>query len=124
MEGIGLASTIYDIGGALYLRGSDLDPSVSARNDKRQRRVSRTATLDGGVAIYDTGYAVADRTLIVKVKNASAAVAAFFAYLVETYNEITVTTNESAFSGTPQQSYLEDDGSAVLEVWITEDIGG
>ena len=124
MEGIGLSATIYDISGARYIRGSDLAASDTLKNDRRQRRVSRTSTLDGGVAVYDTGYAVADRTLTVRVKNAGEVMAAFLNYLVETYNEITVTTRESAFIGTPQQSYMDNDGSAVLEIWITEEIGG
>jgi len=121
MEGIGLAATVFDISGALYVRGSDLDPAAAKKNDRRERRVSRTATLDGGVAVYDTGYAVADRTIYVRIKNANATVAAFLAYLVETYNEISITTSEAAFHGTPQQSYLEDDGTAVLEILITEE---
>jgi hypothetical protein len=120
MEGIGLAATVFDISGALYVRGSELDPKAVQKNDRRERRVSRTATLDGGIAVYDTGYAVADRSLVVRVKDANATVAAFLAYLVETYSEISITTSEAAFHGTPQQSYIEDDGTAVLEILITE----
>lgn len=121
MEGIGLSTTIFDLGGALYVRGSDLDIGTGMKNRSRFRRVSRTATLDGGVSVYDTGYAVVDRTLIVMVTKASLAVAAFFAYLVSTYNSVTVTTSESAYRGTPMRSYQED-GAAVLEIGINEEI--
>lgn len=122
MEGIGLSATIFDLNGALYIRSGDLDQGVDVQNRSRERRVSRTATLDGGMSVYDTGYAVADRVLNVKIPNPSAAMAAFFAYLVETYNSIVITTGESAYEGNPMRSYHDSDGAVTLEIGITEEL--
>ena len=125
MNGIGLAATVYDLIGAEYIRGETLDIGASLkRNNIYERRASRVMTLDGGSAISDTGYSASDRTLFVSVRNAPEAIAEFFRYLVQTYEEITITSGAEAFIGMPQRSYLDEDGSAILEVWITEDIGG
>lgn len=122
MEGIGLASTIFDLDGARYIRGEDLDPGTEITNRSRARRVARTATLDGGISVYDTGYAASDRILTIRVMNPTADISAFFAYLVETYNTIVVTTAESAYEGTPLRSYHADTGAVILEIGINEEI--
>lgn len=122
MEGMGLAAKIYDPTGSLYIRGSQIDVGAIARNHARERRVTRTATLDGGVSVYDTGCSVADRELTIKIPVASAALAAFFVYMVETYDTIIVTTNEGAFEGTPIRVYLDEYGTAFLVIGINNDI--
>lgn len=121
---IGLSANIFDLQGARIFRAAELDDRKANENYRRERRVSRTATLDGGVAVYDTGYAPGDRDLIIKVPRASREIADFLAYLVKTYNEITVTTAESAFCGDPASFYIDAEGAAILVINIIEDIGG
>jgi hypothetical protein len=120
--GIGLAATVYDPDGHCYIDAGELDRGVEVVNSKRERRVSRTATLDGGVATYDTGYAVADRTLIVKIPVPTSAQTVLFFHLAETYSEIIVTTGDGAFKGTPMRAWHDTDGALSLEIGITSQI--
>lgn len=122
MEGIGLAASIYDPTGALFIRGSQIDVGSVMKNRSRERRVTRTATLDGGVSVYDTGCSVADRELIIKAPKATVALAAFFTYMVETYDTVILTTNEGAYEGTPIRGYLDEYGTAFLVIGINNDI--
>ncbi|MDD4052344.1 MAG: hypothetical protein PHR28_10670 [candidate division Zixibacteria bacterium] len=124
MEGIGVSAVTYDLNGALYFPGRVLDAEEVQRNRQRERRMSKTPTLDGGCVIYDTGYSASDRDITIKAKSPGKAVVNFMSYLVGTYNEIVVTTNESAFTAAPQRYYVDEDGSAVLILSIIEDIGG
>ena len=121
---IGISTRIFDLNGARILRDDEIDQKYVCTNTDLQRRMSRTATLDGGVSIYDTGYAVGDRDITVRVSNASKEVVVFMAYLTKTYNEIVVTTNESAFIGVPGRVYVDSEGAAVLVINLTEEIGG
>lgn len=121
---IGVSANIFDLNGARVFRTRELDQSKTNENMRRERRASRTATLDGGVVVYDTGYAAGDRDLTIKVPGASREIIDFMLYLVKTYNEITVTTQESAFLGVPATAYVDTDGAAVMIVNLTEDIGG
>ena len=97
--------------------------AISQKNKERARRVSRTSTLDGGVAVYDSGYADGDRTINVRVPKAASEVIAFMEYIIETYNIIRVTCLEGAFRAVPNRFTMGDDGSANLELLITENIG-
>lgn len=121
---IGISTRIYDLNGARVFRDDELDQQYVCTNRDLQRRMSRTATLDGGVSVYDTGYAVGDRDITVRVPNASKGIIDFLTYLVQTYNEITVTTDESVFIGVPGRAYVDSEGAAVLVINLTEEIGG
>lgn len=119
MKGIGISTLVADLDGHRYFRGEDLDAGVLLKNDQRARRTSRTATLDGGVSVYDTGYAVGDRDINLRVPNASPEVAAFLAYIVESYGEIKVMTEEGAFLGVPSQYGKDDSGAATMLIQLT-----
>lgn len=64
---ISLCSQLFDYAGAHVLRldaaGSDLSPL--------SRRLSRTATLDGGALLIDNGYCVADATFTLSIAELS-----------------------------------------------------
>jgi hypothetical protein len=111
---IGISANIFDLAGARIFRGAELDQRKQNENLRRERRISRTATLDGGVSVYDTGYSAGDRDLTIRVPGAPREIVDFMAYLVQTYSEITVTTSESAFLGVPAVSYVDADGAAVM----------
>ena len=121
MNGIGISATIFDTSGALYVDGSGLAASEALKNNARERRATRTATLDGGVSVYDTGYSAGDRDMEVRVPAPSRELIDFFFYMVETYNLIMITTEDGAYYGVPQRAYLDNDGAAVLNVAITEE---
>lgn len=121
---IGISSSVFDPAGARYFRRQELDAGKLNETYRRDRRVSRTATLDGGVSVYDTGYAAGDRDMIVKIPGASRDIADYMAHVVKTYTSIIVSTSESVFLGVPATFYVDADGSANLVINITQDIGG
>ena len=57
---IGLSTITFDLDGARIFSG---DRNAELKNRKGDRRISRTATLDGGVLIADLGFSDGDRTL-------------------------------------------------------------
>lgn len=123
MSGIGLSTEIFDLDGALYIDERQIDRGVAVKNKERSRRVSRTATLDGGVAVYDSGYSDGDRTINVNVPRAPAAVIEFMEYIIETYATILLTCQEGAYRAVPNRFTVGDDGSANLELLITVNVG-
>lgn len=67
------------------------------------RRVSRTATLDGGVAISDGGYAAGDRTLVVAVDSASRSDVETMEVLLQLYPRVSAATDDGVFECAPAQ---------------------
>lgn len=121
---IGISTRVYDLNGAMVFGDDEIDAKYQLTNTDVKRRMSRTATLDGGVSVYDTGYAVGDRDITVRVPAASREKVDFMVYLAKTYNEVIVTTPESAFVGVPGRAYVDSEGAATLVINLTEDIGG
>jgi hypothetical protein len=119
--GIGISTQIFDLQGAHYFRRAELDLQELNKNYRLTRRVSRTATLDGGTSIYDTGYAPGDRDITVKVPAASKAIADYLAYITKIYNQVLVATEESVFLGDPSSFFIDADGSANLIINIISD---
>ena len=115
---IGISTRIYDPDGARIFRVPDHD------NLRRDRRMTRTATLDAGVSIYDTGYSAGDRDITVRIADASRAEIDWMLYSVKTYTEVVVTTSEGAFLAVPGRAYMDADGTAVMILNIIEEIGG
>lgn len=104
---IGVSSQVYDLQGAVLVRGVTAEAARSNRNVRR--RVTRTATLDGGCTLNDTGYAAADRDLLVEVAYPTEALVEALQYLCRTYNLITVCTEDGAFSAAPESCQFVDD---------------
>lgn len=121
MNGIGISAIIFDTFGALYVDGGELSASEALKNNMRERRSTRTATLDGGVSVYDTGYAAGDRDMEIRIPTPTREMIDFFFYMVETYNLIMITMEDGAYYGVPQRAYLDNDGAAVLNIAITEE---
>lgn len=60
------------------------------------RRVSRTATLDGGVALTDQGYSDGDRTLVITARGTEEQ-AENVAYLLRNYSTVTVSVADGCY---------------------------
>ena len=88
---IGLSTLSYDPNGAALLSARISNPYSA------QRRGSVTATLDGGVSVYDTGYSEADQTLSATVRNPSRALLVQLKYLVAYYGQLLMTCELGAF---------------------------
>lgn len=114
---IAIASTTYDPDGWRVFAISPAKNDLA--NRAGARRVSRTATLDGGCAVYDTGYTDADRDIKVSVPSPGAADLAFARHLCESCPEVWVYTPEGAFAGVPE-SYRVVSGELIITVLITD----
>jgi len=83
------------------------------------RRTSRTATLDGGVAVNDFGYTDADRDMIVSMKQTKS-LDDTLRYIVRNYGQIHVSTPEGFYKAIP--SYTARAGIGTLTLSITEQL--
>jgi len=93
----------------------DALPASSAGDIRR--RVSRVATLDGGAAFNDGGYAEADRTISLRWLPQSAAAEERITRLVRLYPRITVAMAEGVFLAAPER-YTRDDEQASLSLLV------
>lgn len=115
---IGISTITFDLDGARIFSG---DRNTELNNRKGERRISRTATLDGNVLIDDLGFADGDRTLTAIELDATEAAVNFAKYLVENYSLINVTTDDGAYEAAPE-SYTVDDGKVSLTLLVNRKI--
>jgi hypothetical protein len=117
---IGISAQIYDTAGARVLETA---PEKDLANRKGSRRVTLTATLDGGMAVYDSGFADGDRIVTVEVPDASQVEIDFAEYICRTYNLITLTAPDGAYDAVPE-SYNVDTGTLKMTLRITQKLSG
>ena len=89
---ISLSAPTYDTVGALVLRTRFTNAYQGTR------RGSVTATLDGGVSVYDAGYSVADQTLSATLHNPTRAQLVTLQYLVAYYPDSILCCANGAFT--------------------------
>jgi hypothetical protein len=111
---IGISTQTYDI------VGSRIFPLADVAHRAGKRRVSRTATLDGGVSVYDTGYSDSDRDITVREPDATAEAIEFARYIVETYGLVNLSMDDGAYEGVPESYLIDSYGVLELRVLITE----
>jgi len=88
---ISLSAPIYDAYGSLLLRTRIKNPFDTVR------RGSVTATLDGGVSVYDTGYSVADQLLTAQLNNPTRATIDTLRYLIAYYSGLTLSCETGCY---------------------------
>jgi hypothetical protein len=89
---ISLSAPTYDPAGVLPLR-------IRAKNAYQgTRRGTVTATLDGGVSVYDAGYSVADKTLAATLTNPHRAQLVTLEYLIAYYSELILCCETGAYA--------------------------
>ena len=113
---ISITALTYDPDGSRMLR---LTPKAALALNTGGRRVSRTATLDGGAVVYDTGYAAADRTLRLTVQARDATVPAFLERMVRLHSLVRVASGHGVHVGVPEKWAHNDDNTATLTVLVT-----
>lgn len=99
---ISICAYVFDPAGVLYIEREG--PNTTGL-DESARRASITRTLDGGVAVYDTGHSPADRTLRVHVQNVTEEQLETAARLVELYQDVTVAMRDGVFRAVPESRY-------------------
>ncbi len=80
-----LASRLFDFSSPILL---DVDSSSAIRS--HERRLTRTKTLDGKVAVADGGFVTADRTLPLALRNVAQADADALQALTERNGRVTI----------------------------------
>jgi hypothetical protein len=111
---IGINTTVYDSDGFRQIKqdaGQDLD------NFTVSRRATKTATLDGGSVMDDSGYSASDRTYTVKTRDDSGELAAWAERIVKTYSTVEIATRYGFFTGTPMSAWIRD-GYLYIEISI------
>ena len=88
---IGLSTPTYDPSGHIVLQCHIKNPYSA------ERRSAVTATLDGSVSVYDTGYSIGDQTLSATLRDPTRAQLVTLQYLVAYYGEINLCCDSGAF---------------------------
>jgi hypothetical protein len=113
---IGISTPTFDAAGARVL-------SANANPWNGRRRVSRTATLDGGVVVTDMGYADGDRDITVTETDPALETVEYVRYICETYGVVVVSMADGLYYAAPKRFEVRDGGkSLVFELMITEKI--
>lgn len=100
---IALSSPTYDINGNINI-------AVMPTNlFDATRRGSVTATLDGSVSVYDTGYSISDQTIKCTVKRADKSLLQRLQYLIAHYGQIVICCDAGAFLCVPSLSNSSGD---------------
>ncbi len=113
-QNIGLSAIDFDPDGArvMCLLG---DPAVLHTG---RRRATRTATLDGGCVVYDTGYADADRSISIETEGSYQT---WIEYMVRAYRLVRLSTADGVFLAVPARHTIRA-GRAVIDLDITKRI--
>lgn len=88
---LSLSATSYDPNGALLIDAFIDNPYQG------ERRGSVTATLDGSVSVYDTGYSIADQTVTARVNNPTKQTLETLTYLVAYYGQVILCFERGVF---------------------------
>jgi len=92
---ISLCSKLFDYEGDFLV---DVDMSTSDLTHL-SRRVSRTATLDGGALIVDNGYSASDATFVLAVRQVDLNLRAQLAALITRHSYMTLSCTVGLFLG-------------------------
>lgn len=107
MNLIHIAAKTFDLSGALTIR-----PRVANSQGAMTRRVTRSATLDGGAAVSDRGFTHSDRTMTVEWQPVSAAEDAIARRLHQYHSRVLVSTEEGCFEAVPETLDLAASGNS------------
>lgn len=114
---ISISSRTFDMDGQLLIRR----PSPGTAFDRGRRRLSRSATLDGEVTIFDGGFSHGDRTFIVVVNQPSRTLVDAAKRLLQSYRLLTVSVREGCYRAAPE-SYTADEGKLTLVLLVKEKV--
>jgi hypothetical protein len=98
---VGISSLYVDPVGAVLF---DLNPAGSDTGNY-SRRVTRTKTLDGGVALFDGGYAEGDRTIQLEPLNPSEELTSALRSLFKRYGAVLLFLEDGAYRAAPQNLF-------------------
>jgi hypothetical protein len=105
---ISITSTAFDPLGYIAI-----DPLPGSSEDSYSRRVTRTATLDGGVAISDRGYSDGDRTLVYRYKSVSTDHDARAKRILRLHPTVQVSTPDGVYLAAPESFDARSDENTI-----------
>lgn len=88
---IAFSAPTYDLVGRIVL------PTRFTDEYQARRRGSVTATLDGGSAVYDTGYSITDQTWTATLKHPKLVQLTTLRYLISYYAELVLCCESGAY---------------------------
>lgn len=92
---IGISTRSFDLDGSFILTSRD----ANLRLGSMGRRATKTATLDGGISIYDTGLSQGDREFDIQLTNPTEAFINKIKTLMTNHSSFLIVTTEGAFTG-------------------------
>ena len=113
-----LSTPTFDLNGSVILKRTS-----KSNIETRERRVTRTATLDGGVEIADMGFTDGDRTLNIRARRESIGTEDAIRYLMENYPILVCTTRDGAYHGVIERMGRQA-GELTVTFLIQEKISG
>jgi len=113
---ISLCSALFDYAGDHLL---DVDMSKSDFSFT-SRRVSRSATLDGGALIVDNGYTPSDATFSLSLPDITLAQRAAVLKTIQTHSLITVSCRAGCFAGVVDK--VDESGGFKINFLISRDL--
>ena len=95
---IGISTTIFDIDGSISFQ------TISSGSQTRNvsRRISRRATLDGGVSVTDNGFSEGDRDFIIILKSIKKEHSDKLQRLVRLYPILNLSTDQGFYKVAPE----------------------
>jgi hypothetical protein len=114
MKRVFISTPTFNINGAVCLKLAD-----ASELKTNARRISRTATLDGGALIVDGGFSDADRTFAVNYQDLSEADELALWEIFKDYPLVTMSTDEGCFS-VAIETMRAKNGSGSLNIFFKE----
>ncbi len=114
---VSLCAAVFDPWGDLLIPATP-DSELSAV----QRRVSRTATLDGAAALEDLGYTASDSTLRIVFKLADSAFENRLMRLIRIYPLLTLATRYGCYQGVIDDYQPRGQGGAAIRFLVQRQI--
>jgi hypothetical protein len=110
-----LSSPTYDPAGSVWLT---VDPAAT-KFEECQRRVSRTATLDGGCLIFDNAFSDADRSIAIGFLDMTVAQEDSLRYLFQTYPLLLLAIPRAFMLGAIERMTISD-GKGTISFLVKE----
>ena len=96
-----------------------LELAASSDTNSRDRRMTRTPTLDGGAVVNDGGWSEADRTMTLAIRHVSEADAATLATIAAT-TEQHLSLPHGLYRGRVKSHILAGANESRLVFWVSE----
>jgi mevalonate pyrophosphate decarboxylase len=115
---VSLCAALFDYGGN-FLFSTDMTDSDFSHV---ARRVSRSATLDGGCIIVDNGYSPSDATFTIVPRDISNAERLGLLGMIQRHSALTVAVGENVFRGVVET--VEDKDKLKIKFLVQEKLNG